>query len=170
MQLPSLLTLSPAFVLALACAGPGEDTPVAAPGAPLPGLSKAELARFEEGRAWFDYAWTPDDGLGPLYIQNRCSSCHDLPELGGTGVETLSLMIRFDSVDGCDPLEEEGGPVQQERSTPLAPRGEDLPRTGSSGRHRAHQGGSSPWFDRVGFRFAAKEPDRLTWSGPDTRS
>ncbi len=58
------------FVLTLACGGPGEDVPVGAPGAPLPGLSQAELARFEEGKAWFDYGWTPDEGLGHLYLQN----------------------------------------------------------------------------------------------------
>lgn len=116
----SILTLIPMFVLALACEAPREDVPVGAPGAPLPGLSQAELDRFEEGKAWFDYAWTPDDGLGPLYLQDRCSSCHDLPVLGGAGVEPLTLMTRYDPVEGCDPLVAEGGSVRQERSTPLA--------------------------------------------------
>lgn len=108
------------FFLTLACGGPGEDVPVGAPGAPLPGLSQAQLARFEAGKAWFDYGWTPDEGLGPLYLQDRCSSCHDLPGLGGAGVEPLTLMTRYDPIDGCDPLVAHGGPVRQERSTPLA--------------------------------------------------
>lgn len=109
-----------AAVLALACSGNRENTPFAAPGEPLPGLTEAERARFELGRGWFDHGWGPDEGLGPLFLQDRCSACHDLPELGGTGVETRLRGTRFDPVDGCDPLPREGGPVRQERSTPLA--------------------------------------------------
>ena len=116
------VALAPALaaVLALACSGNRENTPFAAPGEPLPGLTEAELARFELGRTWFDHGWGPDEGLGPLFLQDRCSACHDLPELGGTGVETRLRGTRFDLVDGCDPLLQEGGPVRQERSTPLA--------------------------------------------------
>ncbi|MGW8267131.1 MAG: di-heme oxidoredictase family protein [Longimicrobiales bacterium] len=112
---PALLAL-----LASACWGEGGEAPFGEPGTPLPGLSDAELARFERGRAWFDHAWSPEQGLGPLYLQERCSSCHDLPALGGTGVETRLRMTHYDPVAGCDPLTEEGGPVRQERSTPLA--------------------------------------------------
>jgi len=117
-----VFALPPAFLLLLAsaCSGDGGETPFGEPGTPLPGLSEAELARFEKGRVWFDHAWSPEQGLGPLYLQERCSSCHDLPELGGTGVETRFRMTHFDSAAGCDPLTEEGGPVRQERSTPLA--------------------------------------------------
>ena len=114
------LALASALVLALSCASPADDSPVAAPGAPLPGLSEAELASFERGRAWFDRGWTPEEGLGPLYLQDRCSSCHDLPALGGTGVEMLPLMTRWNPATGCDPLAEQGGPIQQQAATPLA--------------------------------------------------
>ena len=120
MRRPTVLFPVLAVGLALACSGTRQDTPFGAPGEPLPGLSEAELARFESGRAWFDHGWSPEEGLGPLYLQDRCSACHDLPELGGTGVETRLRGTRFDPVDGCDPLLEEGGPVRQERSTPLA--------------------------------------------------
>ena len=108
------------LVVTLSCAHPADDAPVAAPGAPLPGLSEAELASFERGRTWFDHGWTPEEGLGPLYLQDRCSSCHDLPAFGGTGVEMLPLMTRWDSVTGCDPLAAQGGPIQQQAATPLA--------------------------------------------------
>lgn len=103
-----------------ACSPPASEVPVAPPGDPLPGLSPELLARFEDGRSWFDYGWTQEEGLGPLYLQDRCSSCHDLPELGGTGVEILPLATRFHGAEGCDLLEEEGGPILQRRSTPLA--------------------------------------------------
>jgi CxxC motif-containing protein (DUF1111 family) len=108
------------LLLTLACAEVGDESPVAAPGSPLPGLTQAELARFERGRAWFDHGWTPEEGLGPLYLQDRCSSCHDLPVIGGTGAEMLPLMTHWDSTKGCDALVAEGGPVQQQAATPLA--------------------------------------------------
>lgn len=116
----SLLTPAILAFLASACSGGGGSTPFGEPGSPLPGLSDAELARFERGKIWFHHGWTPEEGLGPLYLQDRCSSCHDLPDLGGTGVETRLRMTHFDSLAGCDPLTREGGPVRQERSTPLA--------------------------------------------------
>jgi CxxC motif-containing protein (DUF1111 family) len=116
----ALRALSPAVLLVFASCGGGDEVPTGAPGDPLPGLSEAELARFERGRSWFHHGWTPAEGLGPLYLQDRCSSCHDLPELGGTGVETRMMVTHFDSLTGCDLLAEEGGPVRQERATPLA--------------------------------------------------
>lgn len=115
--------LAHATILALflsSCAEPADDSPVAAPGEPLPGLSEAELASFQRGRDWFDYNWTPEEGFGPLYVQNRCSSCHDLPAFGGTGVEQLILMARWDAATGCDPLTAQGGTVRQTAATPLA--------------------------------------------------
>lgn len=115
-----LLALATVALHLSGCGRPGLDTPVGAPGSPLPGLTEAELARFQAGRRWFDYGWTPERGLGPLYLQDRCSSCHDLPELGGTGVETRQMVTRFDPDGGCDPLVEEGGPVRQERATAAA--------------------------------------------------
>ena len=99
---------------------PGAGRPIGAePGAPLPGLSQAELARFEQGRALFNHAFTPAEGLGPLFNQDRCSSCHDLPTSGGTGAEAVLLATRFEPPDRCDPLTEQGGSNIQMRTTPL---------------------------------------------------
>jgi hypothetical protein len=81
-------------------------------------LTADQLARFEEGRAWFDDGWSAEEGLGPLYLQDRCSSCHDLPTLGGTGVEVLPLVSRSFVTGNRDPLEARGGPVIQVRATP----------------------------------------------------
>jgi CxxC motif-containing protein (DUF1111 family) len=120
----SLLAYRAFFALALsaslmACGDTPDRVPVGNPGTPLPGLSEGELARFNEGREWFHHGWTPEEGRGPLHLQDRCSSCHDLPTLGGTGVETLPLASRFLGPDGCDLLVEEGGPVIQQVATPL---------------------------------------------------
>lgn len=94
--------------------------PAAAPaGDPLPGLSAAELERFARGQALFNRAFTPEEGLGPLFNQDRCSSCHDLPTSGGTGEEAAVLATRFEPPDRCDLLRDEGGHNIQQRATPL---------------------------------------------------
>lgn len=115
---PGFGTLAVAIFLASCADAPG-SVPTNQPGLPLPGLTADQLARFEEGRAWFDYGWSAEEGLGPLYLQDRCSSCHDLPTLGGTGVEVLPLVSRSLGAGSCDPLEALGGPVIQYRATPL---------------------------------------------------
>lgn len=83
------------------------------PGLPLPGLTEAELDTFVRGRALFDRPFSPEDGLGPLFNQDRCSSCHDLPTSGGHGAEPVTKVSRFDPVDGCSTLPQQGGDLLQ---------------------------------------------------------
>lgn len=114
----------------LACDVPSEPTG-GAPGEPLAGLSPAASAGFERGRALFDAEFTDAQGLGPTFNQRRCSSCHDLPTLGGSGVERVVQATRWE--DGtCDPLAGEGGDVVQPRVTEtlreLGGSGEVVPR------------------------------------------
>lgn len=112
-----------ATVLGAACGGSGPGLSAAdgtgEPGSPLPGLTADQLTRFERGRAWFNYGFTPEEGLGPLYIQDRCSSCHDLPTIGGYGSERLAKANRWDAATGqCDVLDAEGGEIVQTQVTP----------------------------------------------------
>lgn len=51
------------------------------PGGPIPGLTRWQLAKFEEGRALFKKKFSVADGLGPLYNGVSCASCH-----GGSGI------------------------------------------------------------------------------------
>lgn len=88
------------------------------PGAPVPGLSPEELTLFETGRALFDRDFSGAEGLGPAYNQMRCSSCHDLPTVGGSGVERVLKATRWEE-GRCDPLVEEGGETVQPRITDL---------------------------------------------------
>lgn len=111
--LPVRCFLISGLVLSTAC---GNDSPYQ-PGSPLPGLSPAELARFREGAALFHQPFTPEQGLGPLFNQDRCSSCHDLPVLGGTGVETARKATRWIPPSTCDLLEAQGGDNFQLRAT-----------------------------------------------------
>jgi CxxC motif-containing protein (DUF1111 family) len=78
-----------------------------------------EIARFRRGEALFNRPFTPDAGLGPLFNQDRCSSCHDLPTSGGTGAESVLMATRFEPPGACDLLEDEGGRTIQLHATPL---------------------------------------------------
>jgi CxxC motif-containing protein (DUF1111 family) len=65
-------------------------------GAPLPGLSAAELQFFRDGLARFiqvdsvggNVSGEPGSGLGPAFNSNSCSSCHAQPAVGGTSPST----------------------------------------------------------------------------------
>lgn len=108
-----------AVAVGIACSSGGYGEVAREPGEPLPGLSETELARFNEGRALFDRSFYPEEGLGPLYAQNRCSSCHDLPVLGGRGAESQIRGTHFEPPDKCDLLEHEGGDNIQRATTPI---------------------------------------------------
>lgn len=77
-------------LLALAGCGRSEDAqpiPPQAPAlvrvsedpsdAPIPGLTDAQLSRFEEGDARFEMPFREAQGLGPLYIHRACTNCHE---------------------------------------------------------------------------------------------
>ena len=97
-----------------------EESDVAmTPGDPLPGLTEEQNARFLQGKEVFSRQWTPEEGLGPLFMQPGCDSCHDLPTIGGAGVEPLREATRWDPETGCDLLPHEGGPLVQSYATPL---------------------------------------------------
>jgi len=57
-------------------------------GAPLPGLTEAEQARWEEGYRQFTRIWTVEEGLGPAFNENSCNACHSDPTVGGTMTES----------------------------------------------------------------------------------
>ena len=93
------------------------------PGDPLRGLSAAERARFDQGKAVFDSVFTPETGLGPLFNANACAECHENPVAGGTGDEVERHATAFHEVvpagvRQCDELAAFGGPVYQNHVTP----------------------------------------------------
>ena len=83
------------------------------PGFPLPELTESERSAFARGEALFNRPFAPEDGLGPLFNQDRCGSCHDLPTSGGHGAEPVTKVSRFDPVEGCSTLSEHGGDLLQ---------------------------------------------------------
>ncbi len=90
------------------------------PGAPLPGANARQQAAFAKGRALFNRPFTQEEGLGPLFNQDRCSSCHDLPESGGHGAEPIRKATRYDQASGCDRLLGHGGDLFQSVRTSRA--------------------------------------------------
>ena len=84
-------------------------------GEPLPGLTPAELAAFEEGRLAFARGFTPPEGLGPVFNDVSCVACHNQPVPGGSGGR---LVTRFGRVRGksFDPLVDLGGSLIQDRA------------------------------------------------------
>src|SRR5262249_6114939 len=95
------------------------------PGGPLSGLSQAELDLFSAGLKSFGKKWDPCHGLGPVFTQAGCFSCH-----AGGGISTAngvpgqtSLVLgtrygkwnsdgTFNYLDGTGTFpENEGGPV-----------------------------------------------------------
>lgn len=104
----------PAVALALLTAGCQRSLK---PGDPIPGLTRAERARFNQGKVVFDSVFTPQTGLGPLFNSIACAQCHDNPVSGGSGDE---VEVHASAVRGslCDPLIGEGGPVIQQATTP----------------------------------------------------
>ena len=100
-----------------------------APGDPLPGLTRAERARFESGREVFEREFTPETGLGPLFNSTSCGECHEDPKSGGTGdeieIHATEFLVRSGGAEPpgsaeltCDPLVSQGGPIVQQRVTP----------------------------------------------------
>jgi len=105
-----LVGLLPASLLA--------QTPQPKMGAPLEGLTPTQLARFQAGRVDFTRVFAVGDGLGPIFNQTSCASCHNNP-IGGPG---SIKVFRFGADDGetFDPLAALGGTLLQGQAINIA--------------------------------------------------
>jgi CxxC motif-containing protein (DUF1111 family) len=88
------------------------------PGDPLPWVTPAERARFEQGAELFDVEFEDETGLGPMFNEVSCAECHEDPARGGNGdeIEFHATASNFDGA--CNELTELGGPVFQQFSSP----------------------------------------------------
>lgn len=84
-------------------------------GGPLTGLNTAQRGAFADGFAAFAQRENADSGLGPVFNDVSCISCHGNPAPGGGGRRSV---LRFGRVEGgvFDPLEHLGGPLLQDRA------------------------------------------------------
>lgn len=90
-------------------------------GDPLPGLTDLELQLFQEGKLAFSSDFTVEEGVGPLFRERACATCHDHPTTGGT-VDGLHRNVIHFTITHQDTYEqvflatEVGGPVQQQQT------------------------------------------------------
>ena len=85
------------------------------PGDPLPGLSVDELARFYAGLDAYQLNLTPEQGLGPVFNQTSCASCHNNP-VGGPGAQFVTHFGRLGKKGGFEALDQLGGTLLQAQS------------------------------------------------------
>jgi len=110
------MVISTVGVVALsasACSGePGESTGASAEalsaGGPIAGLTSAQLAAFNTGATAFNEVETIPQGLGPVFNEKSCGTCHDIGAEGGSGSQIETRAGRL--VNGVfNPLTSEGG-------------------------------------------------------------
>ena len=86
-------------------------------GNPFANLTAAELALFNTGKVEFEGVETIDEGLGPVFNEASCASCHNGP-VGGTTGRTETRFGRV--VNGTfDPMTELGGSLIQDKGIGL---------------------------------------------------
>ena len=81
----------------------------------LPGLTTDELAAFVRGDAEFERRFAPSTGLGPIFNNVSCASCHS-----GDGRGRLSNALQRVGTPDNDMLRSVGGPQIQDRAIPGA--------------------------------------------------
>ena len=132
-------------------------------GMPLSGLTEAEHQLFKTGQLAFAKRFVEGEGLGPLFNDFGCGSCHNTPVLGGFSRRTNTRFGR--AGEPFDPLSELGGTVFQFQATSLSCE-EFLPREADVLAER----GTPALY---GFGLIEAIPDselvELQASGPDVR-
>lgn len=90
----------------------------AAIGDPVPGLNAQELVLFYQGRDLYEHEFTPSEGLGPLFNERACSTCHNAPVTGGSEIDTTRNVIHFgiETQGRFYAAHEFGGPVLDVKS------------------------------------------------------
>ena len=102
-----------AIVLAAGAASAQEVQPRI--GDPLPGLSAAERVLFDAGKIEFTRILTVADGLGPIFNDSSCSTCHSSPRAGGAGAKRVTRFGKAGTP--FDPLASLGGSLLQVSAT-----------------------------------------------------
>lgn len=111
MRSPHLLFVTAALPLVLVSTLHAQS-PQPRMGAPLAGLTTAQLQAFEAGRVDFEQVFDPAMGLGPIFNQVSCANCHNNP-VGGSGSILVTRFAFDDGMGGFDPLTSLGGSLLQ---------------------------------------------------------
>jgi CxxC motif-containing protein (DUF1111 family) len=119
MSRKTLLSLGVGVLASLTSASAISDLPITF-GDPLPGLTAAQLAKFAAGKVEFSAVEAVDEGLGPVFNEASCKTCHLGPgtAVGGTNQR---LETRFGKTTNgvFDPLVNRGGSLLQDQGIGL---------------------------------------------------
>ena len=140
-------------------------------GDPVPGLTPAQRALFDAGKAKYQHEFTVAEGRGPLFRQTSCAACHGSPVVGGQDPagNTNNVTHFMINNQGSYMLALEfGGPVEQNRSIRDEPAGAActiapesvpaMPGITTSSRH------SPPVFG-FGLLDAVPDAEIVSWQG-----
>ncbi|MBA3916594.1 MAG: hypothetical protein H0X25_22665, partial [Acidobacteriales bacterium] len=86
-------------------------------GGPIANLTSLETTLFNTGVVEFDKIWDPIQGLGPVFTQTACTGCHSQPTAGGLSTVSVTHFGKTNLDGTFNPLTEEGGDIQQPKST-----------------------------------------------------
>jgi CxxC motif-containing protein (DUF1111 family) len=87
-----------------------------APGEPLAGLTAAQLIAFDEGKGDFTEEESLADGLGPVFNERSCATCHLAPAIGGGSRRMVTRFGRRLADGTFDPLANLGGSLVQDHA------------------------------------------------------
>lgn len=114
----SRILLTTSLFLALASGASAQDDLQRLMGQPARGLSAADLELFVKGRTAFDTALTDAEGLGPIFNEPACGSCHNHPTSGGSSTRAVT---RFGKLGPpFDDLAALGGSLLQDQSIDIS--------------------------------------------------
>lgn len=82
---------------------------------PIGTLTPEQLALHINGDEEFARVFGVIDGLGPIFVQNSCESCH-AGDGKGNPFNNLTRFGQYDANGNWDPMLEQGGPQLQHRS------------------------------------------------------
>jgi CxxC motif-containing protein (DUF1111 family) len=83
-------------------------------GEPLAGLPADLLERFNDGKEEFQSVETPEEGVGPVFNDVSCATCHFTGAVGGGAPRLETRFGRLHGDGTFDPMTEFGGSLIQE--------------------------------------------------------
>ena len=146
-------------ILALAALTPVNPAPDF--GQPLAGLTSDQLARFDAGLDEFNEVETVPEGVGPVFNDVSCASCHSGAAVGG-GSDILET--RFGTIGGdglFDPLAPLGGSLVQKKGIGATGNCEYLAEDVSPEATIVAERRTTPLF---GFGLVDAVPDATFWA------
>jgi CxxC motif-containing protein (DUF1111 family) len=91
-------------------------------GGAIAGATGGEQQSYTAGVKFFGLVWVADGfGFGPVYTARGCSSCHDTPNMGGSGPNQVIHFGNLNPDGSFNPMISQGGPILQPNSIASLP-------------------------------------------------